>query len=195
MLESLAKLLDDIARFPYRRCLAAGVVLALAAAAFFLLWHPGTPAKVTLTRGDAAEQEPARLKVQVAGAVVRPEVYEVVDGSRVGEAIERAGGLLPEADTATLNLAEKCRDGQKIYVPRAGEVQSDTAPGGTAAKVNLNTASQKQLEELPGIGPKLAGEIISFREKNNGFSSIDELKKVKGIGDSRFEDLRELVTI
>ncbi len=61
--------------------------------------------------------------------------------------------------------------------------------------VNINTASQKQLEELPGIGPKLAADIIKYREKNNGFSSVEELKQVKGIGDSKFEDLRELVTI
>lgn len=198
MLGRLTGFLDGLDRFPHRRLLTVAVVLMAAAGLFILLWQPGSSArgqKTVVTRDDAATQEAAKVMVHVAGAVVRPEVYVMKEGARVAEAIERAGGLLPDADIATINLAEKCRDGQKIYVPHAGEIESEGLPGGVAPKVNLNTASLKQLDELPGIGPKLAAEIIAYREKNNGFSGIEELKQVKGIGDSKFEDLRELVTI
>lgn len=197
MLEKLSRWAEALAGLPARRLLAAGAALAVVAGLFLFLYRPASPARVERVVPAAAEAEEARAKVlvHVAGAVIRPEVYEMKEGQRVSQAIERAGGLLPDADIRGINLAEQCRDGQKIYVPRAGELESEGAAGGAQAMVNINTASQKQLEELPGIGPKLAADIIKYREKNNGFSSVEELKQVKGIGDSKFEDLRELVTI
>lgn len=198
MLEKLAGLGETLARIPARRLVLAAAALAMAAGLFIFLYRPATPArveKVLPSGGEGSRVEEAKVLVHVAGAVIRPEVYEMKEGQRVSQAIERAGGLLSEADIRGINLAEKCRDGQKIYVPRAGEVEEQGTGGAAQTLVNINTASAKQLEELPGIGPKLAAEIIKYREKNNGFSSVEELKQVKGIGDSKFADLRELVTI
>ncbi len=197
MLERIKRLGEALAELPAGRLLAAGGALLLAAGLFLYLYRPAAPARVerVAQAAPAGEEGRARVVVYVAGAVVRPEVYEMEEGQRVSQAIERAGGLLPDADVGGINLAEKCRDGQKVYVPRAGELAAAGTAAGGRGPVNINTASQQQLDELPGIGPKLAAEIIRYREKNGGFSSVEELKKVRGIGEGKFADLRDLVAI
>lgn len=147
----------------------------------------------------------ARVKVHVAGAVAEPGVYEVPAGAIVQDAVMAAGGPLPEANTDALNLAETVVGGSQIYVPRLGESQPSeplpalsAAPGGasaTPALVNVNTADLAQLQELPKVGPVLAQNIVTWREQNGGFKSVDELQLVKGIGPATFELLRPLVTV
>ncbi len=147
---------------------------------------------------------PARILVHVAGAVARPGVYELPPGSRVHDALEAAGGALPQAQLEALNLAQPLQDGQRLWVPRRGEPSptpqpspsppSPTTPG-PSLRLNLNTATAEELEALPGIGPVLARRIVAYREQNGPFRSVDELLNVKGIGPAVLEKLRPYVYV
>jgi competence protein ComEA len=155
---------------------------------------------------SGATKKGARVTVHVAGAVAKPGVYDLAGGARVIDAVEAAGGGAPDADLNRLNLAAKVADGQRVLVQRVGEA----APAGSAAAggsgsgggnadpsglVNLNSATQAELEALPGIGPSLAGAIVTERERRGGFRSVNELRDVRGIGEKRFADLKDKVTI
>lgn len=155
-------------------------------------------------RDPVATTQPGEsIIVHVAGAVTRPGVAELPAGSRVIDAVEAAGGALADGDLDQLNLAAKVADGERVLVPRVGEIGvaaptsgSGSAAGATTgALLNLNTATTEQLEELPGIGPVLAGAILDERERRGGFGSVNELREVRGIGEKRFADLRDLVTV
>jgi competence protein ComEA len=170
------------------------------------------PPTTTTTTGSG------EVVVHVAGAVARPGVVRVGAGARVVDAIEAAGGGLPDAALDQLNLAAKLVDGERIAVARAGEPPPPLAAsggpgasggtgagagGGAAAQsgaeptgpVDLNSASQAALEELPGIGPALAQAIMRYREEHGGFRSVAELQEVRGIGDARYAELEGLVTV
>jgi competence protein ComEA len=165
-------------------------------------------------RPRAATQSKPPIWVDVAGAVRRPGLYSLPDGSRIAAALERAGGVTGRADRAAVNLAAKLMDGQQVFVPArggggsagaAGSGAGGASAGGTAgasgasgggppgARISLSTASQAQLEELDGIGPALAQRIIEYREQHGGFKSIDQLQEVAGIGEKRFEALKESI--
>lgn len=141
------------------------------------------------------------LRVHVMGAVASPGVVVLREGAIVADALAAAGGLTPESDPAELNLAARLTDGQQIIVGTAGdprgEVRGQPQGGETASggKINLNTASGPQLEELPGVGPVLAKAIISWREENGGFRQISDLQSVPGIGAKTFGTLEPLVTL
>jgi competence protein ComEA len=149
----------------------------------------------------------AEVVVHVAGAVARPGVQRLVGGDRVVDAVDAAGGPVPDADLGRINLAAPLADGQQIYVPRLGEVPpaaaatgaTGTTGGGTAAApgqpVNLNTASAVELETLPGVGPTTAAAIIAHREANGPFTAVDQLLDVRGIGDAKLAQLRDLVAV
>lgn len=163
----------------------------------------------------SAQQESLRpapqesLTVHVDGAVAAPGVYTLPPDSRVNDAVQVAGGALPEAETGAVNLADKLSDGVKIYLPTPGEapLQSATgltdggpAPGqvstgGASVLVNINTATAEELQTLPKVGPVLASNIISWREEHGGFKNIEELDQVSGIGPATMENLRDLVTL
>jgi competence protein ComEA len=137
--------------------------------------------------------------VHVAGAVRRPGLFRVPAGSRVAAALARAGGPGPKADLTLVNLAARVQDGQQVVVPAAGAAPpaagtAGVGSGGAAlagAKPSLATATVEQLEELDGIGPTLAERIVEYRDSHGGFRSIGELRDVEGIGEKRFESLRE----
>jgi competence protein ComEA len=141
--------------------------------------------------------------VQVAGAVRRPGVYEMTEGARAFQAIERAGGFVEAADQQAVTLAAQLTDGCRVYVPRQGETTTTvvaTVSGGTPANgasgggpVSLNSATLEQLDALPGIGPSTAQKIITYRETKGPFTSVDQLTEVPGIGPSKLEELRPLV--
>ncbi|MET3636402.1 ComEA family DNA-binding protein [Curtobacterium oceanosedimentum] len=164
----------------------------------------------------------AAVSVYVLGAVVRAGVVEVPSGTRVDDVLQQAGGATADADLARLNLARPVVDGERLYVPRVGETAvpealrpdvsggsggGGSSAGGTAGSsgaggvdpgadvVDLNTADQATLETLPGIGPALAARILAWREEHGGFSSVDDLLEVSGIGDTRLAELRDRVRV
>jgi competence protein ComEA len=184
---------------PGRRGVVAIVVLALVAAALagFGAWR-ARPATVPLAAPvpvDASPSGAALLVVAVAGKVRRPGVVRLPGGSRVADAVAAAGGALPGADLTLVNLARKVVDGEQIVIgvpaPAAPPGGGPQAAGGL---VNLNTATLAQFDALPGVGPVLAQRLVEYRTANGGFRSVDQLREVDGIGESRFQRLKDLVT-
>jgi competence protein ComEA len=159
----------------------------------------GTPVRVDRgpDRGTpAAAGEAAELFVHVAGAVRRPGLVRVPAGSRVAEALAKAGGPARKADLTGVNLAAQVEDGQQVVVPVTGAVPTATpaTPGAatpSGARPSLGSATVEQLDQIDGIGPTLAERIIQYRTENGGFGSLNELQEVEGIGEKRFETLRE----
>jgi competence protein ComEA len=138
----------------------------------------------------------SRVVVHVVGAVRRPGLYRLAHGSRIADAVARAGGAIPKADLAQVNLAAPLADGEQVVVPRRGApvtAAGGTAPGTPAGPVQLSTATLEQLDTLPGVGPATAQKIFDYREKHGAFSSVDELDAVPGIGPKRLEQLHDLV--
>lgn len=135
------------------------------------------------------EQGTRDVVVHVAGAVGRPGVYRLPAGARVTDAVRRAGGLAPGAQGDAINLAARLSDGQQVVVPGRGAAGAATAPG-EAGPISLGSATAEQLDEIEGIGPVTAQNIIEFRDQHGGLSSIDELDQISGIGPSTMEALR-----
>lgn len=168
----------------------------------------------TAEAGAAAGTQGAetRILVDVSGAVNKPAVVELLPGSRVQDAIDAAGGLKKRADITGINRAAEVKDGEKIDIPfknRSGTSQGaysghsgfgDQSDGSLAAgqaggMININTADTIQLQTLTGIGPALAERIITYREQNGQFMSIEDIKNVSGIGEKTFEKFRDQITI
>ena len=197
-------------------------VLGLALGGFFLLKPTSqTPVKETnlqaevaaVSKDSSSEKEVNKeekeesteqdlITVDVKGAVKSPGIYDLPVGSRVHDAVQKAGGLTEEADSKSLNLAQKVSDEALVYVPTKGEeIASQQATSGTSPstskdkKVNLNKASLEELKQVKGLGGKRAQDIIEHREANGKFKSVDELKKVSGIGAKTIEKLKDYVTV
>ncbi|WP_413362819.1 helix-hairpin-helix domain-containing protein [Lysinibacillus sp. 3P01SB] len=160
----------------------------------------------TQLQQDAAEEsEPLQVLVDVKGAVNYPGVYTLTEEDRVVDAITLAGGYIEEANPSLINHAQKLQDEMVIYIPQKGEEQEITIQDFTAVnnindasdhgKVNINTADETQLTTLPGIGPAKAKAIISHREEQGAFQTIEGLKEVSGIGDKTFGQLKDLIDI
>lgn len=151
-------------------------------------------------KDESSEQD--LITVDVKGAVKSPGIYDLPVGSRVHDAVQKAGGLTEEADSKSLNLAQKISDEALVHVPTKGEeAASQQAASGTSPstskekKVNLNKASLEELKQVKGLGGKRAQDIIDHREANGKFKSVDELKKVSGIGAKTIEKLKDYVTV
>lgn len=157
--------------------------------------------------GEPTPTGPGLLLVHVAGQVAAPGVVELPPGSRVTDAVDAAGGALPDAELGAVNLARALTDGEQVYVPAVGEgvpAAPDGAPSAPAGAppatgpdglVNLNTATVTDLDTLPGIGPALAQRIVDWRTANGSFTAVDELDAVSGIGPATLAELRDLVTV
>ena len=149
----------------------------------------------------SASPSPASIIVDVAGWVRRPGVYEFAAGDRVIDAVNRAGGARNGADLTSLNLAAPLADGTQIVVPRPGatapgsSTSDNGAAGGGTTLININTASETDLEALPGVGPVTAAAIIDYRTQNGPFSAVDDLIDVSGIGPSTLEQIRPFATV
>lgn len=194
----------------------AAVAVAVVLIAAFLAWrsrpHVDTvappsfettaPAPASADRGIASPAA-SELVVAVGGKVRRPGLVRLPPGARVADALTAAGGPDPGVDVALLNLARKVVDGELIMVgvtPPPGQAPPAGSAGGTAAGqagglVNLNTATLTDLDGLPGVGPVLAQRILDARAAQGGFQAVTDLRKVDGIGDARYEQLKDLVTV
>ena len=148
---------------------------------------------------NAAETaEPEGVVGRVAGAVRRPGLYRLPEGSRVADAVREAGGASRRAAIGLVNLAAPLVDGQQVLVPARGGSGASAggvagAPGGPSGPLSLSTATLEQLDTLPGVGPVTSQRILDYRERHGPFASVDELDAVPGIGPARLEQLRELV--
>lgn len=195
---------NPLARYrPYLLMLALFAIV-LGGTIFWLRRPEPTPLTIT-TATPRPTATVASLMVDLRGAVSKPGIYTLPVGSRVQDALILAGDVLSNADLRTLNLARRLNDGEQIYVPLIGEVvtaptpstksgtlQTATSPGG---KININTATLAELDRLPGVGPSIGQRIIDYRTQNGDFKKIDDLKKVRGIGDAMFDQIRDLVTL
>ncbi|AQQ55038.1 hypothetical protein B0X71_07500 [Planococcus lenghuensis] len=158
-------------------------------------------APLPLEQTELPEPENHSIIIEIKGQVAKPGVYELPADSRIQDAVRLAGGLLPDAEDRAINLAMKVSDEMSIYVPALGEevvvpaTPAATAAAGTSGSVNLNTADETALMELPGIGPSKAAAIIAYRDESGPFQSIEQLKEVSGIGDKTYEQLQDSITV
>ena len=165
---------------------------------------------ISIADNDRSEQKDNReakqkIKVHVAGEVNNPGIVEVEEGSRLKDAVESAGGFTDEANQNKVNLAYEVKDEQKIVIPNIKQNDEDISvvdnnedfiensmTKGTL--VNINTATQSELESLTGIGPSMASKIIDYRDKNGKFKSKEDIKNVPGIGSSKYESIKDEIT-
>ncbi|MCR5845774.1 MAG: helix-hairpin-helix domain-containing protein [bacterium] len=198
-----------ISKVPKNVIVAAAIVAVLVAGLALAHWWPSSggisivsseeSASSVGEGGDAAapKSEQKIIYVHVVGAVKKPGVYTFAQGVRAEAAVDAAGGFAKNANTASVNLAHELVDGEQIYIPTKDEAGSAQGTSGSASlsKVNINTASTEELETLPGIGPAIAGEIISYRQLNGRFDSIEDIRNVSGIGDGRFSKIKALICV
>lgn len=190
--------------------------LGLAVAAAVLLSGGDDTAPVVIVAPEPTEipeQASPGIRVHVSGAVMYPGVYEMSEGDRVMDAVASAGGVQPNADLASINLARRVQDEAQYHIPRMGEptlvpesspVQQASIPNDRTASadgraspslINLNIATAQELELLPGIGQVMAGRIVAYREANGPFTSIDDVENVPGIGPKTLQSIRPLATV
>jgi competence protein ComEA len=179
---------------------AAAVLLAFMAIAGKLLAGAGAarvepPVKPSAGMVVAAPAEAEQLVVHVAGAVRKPGLYRLDDGSRVSDAVARAGGATARADTAAVNLAAPLADGIQVVIPSrvAGAAGVPRESVAAPARVSLSSATLAELDALPGVGPVTAQKILDHRARHGAFRAVDDLDAIPGIGPARLEQLRELV--
>ena len=166
------------------------------------------PPDETVQPTEVVDEIPQPLLVDVKGAVRYPGVYTLEEGQRIVDAIEMAGGYIEQANPSHINHAQKLQDEMVIYIPKIGEVlsesieqliqtpqQSSSTSTSSSGKVNVNKAEESELTTLPGIGPSKAKAIIQYRTEQGTFQTIDDLKKVTGIGEKTFEQLKDLIDV
>ncbi len=188
-------------------------VLVIAAVLFFWLNSGSDEIKIDEGNSSAIEEDgvfqqevnstQSHLYVDIGGEVMKPGVYEVSDGTRLFEVIDKAGGLTEDADIDGINRAETVQDGQKIMIGRHGENPDENRDSYSAnnvtdsgeGKVNINTADAAALQTIPGIGPSKADRIIEYRESEGKFNEIDDIKNISGIGNKTFESIKVYITV
>ncbi len=179
-----------------------GILVGLLAAGLILLISaPSYSKPITIL----STPTPFSIGVHISGQVQQPGVYYLPPGSRVENAILAAGGFTKDADVDLINLAAQLNDGQKLFIPEKGQENFTKIFYPTLTPLNsdkdfpdiidLNSASQQELESLPGIGPAKAGEIIAYRQKIGRFVTIEEILDVPGIGPSLFEKIKDYITV
>lgn len=162
-----------------------------------------------LTEGESPDEapEPKEIFVHLSGAVNKPGVLKLSEGTRVYEAVEMAGGLGTDADSSGINLARTLQDEERIHIPREGEVQTSpvlyanppmqSMGGGTGQSglININTADSAALQTLTGIGPSTAEKILDYRQSSGPFRSIEQIKEVSGIGEKTYQKFKDKICI
>jgi len=185
------------------------VVLAIliVTGSFYSFWQKNSVNEST-SSGDAlvkgakvAEEKTSEIIVYISGAVNKPGVFKLFNNARVIDLVTMAGGLAPEADVSKINMAQLVKDGMHINVVArpvmlgGGDILVNAGKAKASNKININTADKSDLDALPGVGPSLAERIMEYRQANGTFSDINELKKVQGIGPSKFEKMKDKITL
>lgn len=183
--------------------------LAIVGAAWFWMQRRDDPQLQIVTPPAVASvtptgARPALLRIDVTGAVANPDVYRLPAGSIVKDAVQAAGGATADADLTRINLATELVDQQQVRVPHINEAGTDppspgggppSAPVSAITRVNINLASADELASLPGIGPELARRIVEWRATHGAFKHIEDIKQVRGIGDSIFDQIKNGITV
>lgn len=199
----------------FRKSMLVLVVIAVAALGGTLYGLYGREDAAPLAAGTAevAPEQQASIAVYVSGAVNKPGVVTLPAGSRAVDAVNACGGVLPTADPDKINMAQELKDGEQLRVPERAQVAATgaagaatgaatagSASGATPAStagglVNINTASEQELDTLPGIGPAMAKRIIEYRTTEGGFKKLEDIKNIKGIGDAKYNKLKDKICI
>ena len=186
---------------------AAALVVVVAFLFFILKGGSGEIAEIqdrsSETTAITEERVDKKVIIDIGGEVNEPKVTELPEGSRVEDAIEAAGGITDEADMTNINRAAFVSDGEKILIPSKNDAVSGSdgtytgaQPGGYADdRIDINTADSAELQKLNGVGPATAEKIISYRESNGRFKSVEEIKNVSGIGDKTYEKIKEHIRV
>lgn len=156
----------------------------------------------TESKKENIELKSNEVVVEIKGEVNKPDIYWLKEEQIVADLIKMAGGLTDKADISNINRAEKLRNHQSIIIPSIDDTKNIANSSTTTASsnnanglININTATESELDSLPGIGPAKAKQIIKYREENGGFNSIEDLKNIKGIGEKAFQDLQDKITV
>lgn len=185
-----------------RLWLFAALAILIVAVSSYSYWQKTAAGESPPASGEAVLSEKGpELIVYISGAVNHPGVIRISADARVLGAIEGAGGLLPVADIAKINMAQPLRDGMQIHVPAreqdkngaAAEQSPQTGP--VTEKININTASAGELDKLPGVGPAIAEKIVQYRQTHGSFDKAEDLKKVPGIGESKYNKMKDQIRI
>ncbi|TYZ30718.1 ComEA family DNA-binding protein [Selenomonas caprae] len=183
----------------YKKSMFILLVLLLAAAGGTMYGVHMQEQAVALDAAEVQEEKDAKaaITVYVTGAVSRPGVVTLREGARAAEAVNACGGLLPTADQERVNMAQPLQDGQQLRVPEKKAGDGKTAAGSQDGNgcVNINTADEKELDSLPGVGPAMAKRIIEYRETQGSFERIEDIKKVRGIGEAKFAKMKDKLCI
>lgn len=194
----------------YRKQLFVLIMILLAAVGgtYYGLYSEEQTAMLDSSAPEESQQPARELTIYVTGAVNKPGLVKVAEGARAADAINACGGLLPIADSEKINLAQNLKDGQQLKVPEKDRSNLKVDPskidqskadlsnnGGSGELVNINTADEKALDTLPGIGPAMAKRIIEYRETEGAFQSIEDIKKIRGIGEAKFAKLKDKICI
>ena len=145
---------------------------------------------------DAIEEE--KIKIHILGEVNYNGILELTMGSRISDAIEKAGGLTTLADVSKINLAYILEDGEKLYIPSINDeedVEYLLSEKSGSSKININTAKLEELQNIPGVGPSIAQAIIDYREENGKFMNIEDIKSVSGVGESKYKKMEEYIKV
>ena len=208
-----------------KRIFIIGIIIAVGIIAFYVYSKDNNYEEISteeiMVKNETQTEETTdteKIVVHIMGAVKNEGIVELEEKSRVADAIEKAGGVTENAYMKDINLATKLEDGMKIYIPTKEEAElekkngsysynsginsdannsekNNTSGKNISSKVNINTATKEELDTLPGIGESTATKIMNYREENGKFKSIEEIKEVSGIGDSKYEQIKDLIEI
>lgn len=199
------------------------IILVIALITYYYLYTKNNTEEINnenleITNNETQEEskEEEKIVVHITGAVNKEGIVELQEGARIADAIEKAGGAKENADIKNINLATVLEDGMKVHIPTIEETKANseninvennassqiatettniTSNIKTQGKININTATEEELDTLPGIGPSTAAKIIDYRKENGKFKNIEEIKEVSGIGDAKYEKIKELIII
>lgn len=187
-------------KFDTKKIATLGLILLVVLVVIIALFNffSGTNSVSVEASEASTEETKSEIQVHIAGEVKKPGLYKLADGARINDAVEAAGGFTENADKDSLNLAKVVEDGEQIVVSAKGGGVAETGASASAqnnGKVNINTADLTSLQTLSGVGPSTAQKIIDYRTANGKFKTIEDLKKVSGIGDKTFEKFKDKICV